>query len=195
MIYILILLFIPIFFVGVVTYSSTLYEYIFTGSFDTVILLIGIFASIISSFILFKSILFIDKEEYSLIRLQERVDAIIGLISFTLLFLFGITLIANTFVKGMNYPKLLIGVSLVVAYLYVIYYYFIQKKEYECKVIDITKMNDKLYCVTVENKEIGLHEMYYKTKPDIKKNTVYKCYYNKGCKILTNIDKEVVEVK
>ena len=195
MIYLLILLFVPLFFVGVVTYTSTVYEYIFTNSFDTVLLLIGIFASIISTFVVLKSILFIDKEDYLLIKLQERVDAFIGIISFTLLLLFGIALVVNTFVNNMVYSKLLIGVAIIITYLYVIYYYFIQKKLYVCNVIDVTKMKDKLYCVTVENKDLGIKEIFYKKDPMIKKNKLYNCYYNKGCNVLVKITNEVIEVK
>ncbi len=195
MIYILILLFIPIFFVGVITYSSTLFEYMINNNLDTVLLLIGVFVTIISLFVLFKSIMFIDKEDYTIIRLQNRVDAIIGILSFTLLLLFGVSLLVNSFINTMSYSKVLIAVAIIIIYVYVLYYYLFSKKQYPCKVVEIAKMNDKLYCVTLEHKDLGLKEVYYKTKPNLTKNKVYNCSYSNGLKLITKISNQIVEVK
>ncbi|MCR5224276.1 MAG: hypothetical protein K6C11_03930, partial [Bacilli bacterium] len=83
MIYLFILLFIPVFFVGFVMYVNNLYEYMINNNLDTVLLLIGVFVSIISIFIIFKLLGLIDKEDVKLLKFQKRIDAYIGLLSFS----------------------------------------------------------------------------------------------------------------
>ena len=195
MIIILILLLIPIFFTGVTIYTSTLYGYMLNNELDTVLLLIGLFVSLISSFILFKSFILIDKEDYLLYKLHDRIDSIIGVISCTLLFLFGISLIVNSTLHEISYSKILIGSAIVLSFIFTIYYYFISSKVYNCKVIEIEHINKKFYCITLDNKELGIKEYYVKDKKDIKKNKTYKCFYSPGSKIITKIIGEVVEVK
>jgi hypothetical protein len=194
MIYLFILLLIPLFFVGMVMYVNTLYDFVINSNIDTVLLLVGVFISIISIFILFKLIGLIDKEDIRLLKFQKRIDAYIGLISFTLLFLLGIALIINAFIDSLSYSKLILGSSIVSMYLYIVYYYFIQKSVVMFKVEDMYKLNNDLYMVILYNKDIGKVET-YELKSKLKKNKTYKCLYNKGSNMILRISNEVIEVE
>jgi hypothetical protein len=165
MIYLFILLLIPLFFVGMVMYVNTLYDFVINSNIDTVLLLVGVFISIISIFILFK-----------------------------LLFLLGIALIINAFIDSLSYSKLILGSSIVSMYLYIVYYYFIQKSVVMFKVEDMYKLNNDLYMVILYNKDIGKVET-YELKSKLKKNKTYKCLYNKGSNMILRISNEVIEVE
>ena len=94
----------------------------------------------------------------------------------------------------MDFSKLLLGVMFVSFYVYVIYYYVIQKKVYVCTISDITKVSDDLYLVLFNNKEIGVNEYYVKDKKGLKKDKSYKVYYSNANKCITRILNEVIEV-
>lgn len=193
MIYLFILLFIPVFFVGFVMYVNNLYEYMINNNLDTVLLLIGVFVSIISIFIIFKLLGLIDKEDVKLLKFQKRIDAYIGLLSFSLLFLLGIALMVNSFIGLLSYSKLILGTSLVCMYIYILYYYFLQRSVMIFKVEDMYKIKEDLYMVIFYNKEVGKVET-YESKNTLKKNKSYKCLYNKGSNIILKISNEVIEV-
>lgn len=194
MIYLFILLLIPTFFVGLVMYINTLYDYIINSNLDTVLLLIGVFTTIISIFILFKLIGLIDKDDIKVLKFQKRIDAYIGIISFTLLFLFGIALVINSFIGTLSYSKLILGASLVCMYLYIFYYYFLQNSIVIFKIEDMYKISDDIYMITLYNKDIGKVET-YETNNKLKKNKSYKCLYNKGSNVILKISNEVIEVQ
>jgi hypothetical protein len=194
MIYLLILIFIPIFFVGTVIYGSTLYEFMMNGELDMVLLLIGLFASLISSFIILKEMSLIDLNDYKIIKFQRKIDGIIGIISFTLLFLFGVALIINSSVISFNYTKMFVGISIIFFYIYVIYYYVFNKNIYVFKLVSITKINDKLYLLQFENKEQGLQDYYFNTKDGFKKNKSYKVSFSKANNNIHKVLGEVIEV-
>ena len=194
MIYLLILIFIPIFFVGAVIYGSTLYEFMMNGELDMVLLLIGLFASLISSFIILKEMSLIDLNDYKIIKFQRKIDGIIGIISFTLLFLFGVALIINSSVISFNYTKMFVGISIIFFYIYVIYYYVFNKNIYVFKLVSITKINDKLYLLQFENKEQGLQDYYFNTKDGFKKNKSYKVSFSKANNNIHKVLGEVIEV-
>lgn len=194
MIYLLILLLTPVFFVGAVIYGSTLYDFMMTGELDMVLLLISLFASLITSFIILKEMSLIQLNDYKIIRFQRKIDGIIGIISFTLLFLFGIALIVNASVVSFNYAKMFIGISIIFFYIYVIYYYIFNKSIYVFKLINITKVNDKLFLFQFENKEQGLKEYYFDKKEGFKKNKSYKVSYSKANNNIHKILGEVIEV-
>ena len=194
MIYIVILICIPIFFVGLSMYMYTMYDFIINNNLDVALMLISVFATILTSYLSLKEIGLLESNSYKVVKFQSRIDSIIGVVSFTLLLVFGISLIANNFINGMNYSKLLIGVSIVILYTYIIYINFLHKKEYVFKIIGIDKIGDKLFLVTLDNKTTGLVEMYLDNKNGIKKNKSYKCYYNNYNKRMVKILNEVVDV-
>ena len=194
MLYILILLLIPVFFVGIVIYTCTIFDFMLHNKLDMVLLLIGVFSTIISSFFALKEFSLLDIKNKNIIKLQKKVDALIGIFSFTLLFLFGVALIVNSILFKMDFSKLLLGIMFVSFYVYVIYYYVIQKKVYVCTISDITKVSDDLYLVLFNNKEIGVNEYYVKDKKGLKKDKSYKVYYSNANKCITRILNEVIEV-
>lgn len=194
MLYILILLLIPIFFVGMVIYISTIFDFMFTGNLDTVLLLIGIFGSSISGFIIMKEFSLIEFKNAKVLMIQRTIDSIIGLFSFTLLLLFGVSLIVNSLNTPINLIKLLVGVFIVLFYLYVVYFYVLNKKVYVCKLVDISKINDNLYLIMFDNKDLGIKDIYVKDKKGLKKDKSYKVFYSNSCKCITKIINEVIEV-
>ena len=195
MIYLVILLLVPLFFVGTVIYVCTLYEFMMNNSLDMVLLLIGVFASLISSYIIFKEISMLDINDYKIIKFQRKIDGIIGLFSFTLLFLFGISLIVNSTLTTINYPKMIFGIAIVVFYGYVLYFYMFKRFIYVFKLISITKITDKLYVLSFENKEQGLHDYYTNDKDAYKKGKSYKVAFSKANNNISKILNEVVEVE
>ena len=194
MIYIVILICIPIFFVGLSMYMYTIYDFIINNNLDVALMLVSVFATILTSYLSLKEIGLLESNSYKVVKFQSRIDSIIGLVSFTLLLIFGIALIVNSFINTMNYSKLLIGLSIVFLYIYVIYVNFLYKKEYVFKIVSIDKLGDKLFLVTLDNKTTGLVEMYVDNKNGIKKDKSYKCYYNNLNKRLIKIINEVVDV-
>ena len=62
MFYILILLLIPVFFVGIVIFTCTLVDYVFSNNLDVIFLMIGLFGTLISSFFILKEVGLIKKE-------------------------------------------------------------------------------------------------------------------------------------
>jgi hypothetical protein len=194
MIYLLILIFIPIFFVGAVIYVSTIYEFAMNGELDMILLLIGVFASLISSFIIFKEMSLLEIRDYKIIKFQRIIDGIIGVLSFTFLLLFGIALIINSSVISINYTKMLVGIAIIIFYIYVIYYYIFRKDIYVFKLISITKIKDKLYLYQFENKEQGLQDFYLDNKEKYKKNKSYKVSFSKANNNISKILGEVIEV-
>ena len=178
MAYLLILTFIPVFFVGIVIYLTTLYTYAFKGDLDVVLLLIGLFGTIISSFVVLKTFALLAFKDFKLIKLQKKVDAVIGLFSFTLLFLFGLSLIISTMNTSINVGKLIVGIGLVVFYLYIIYYYFLARSKVIFELLDITKVNDKYYMLSFGNDKLGTKEVYVKNKDNYKKGEFYYCRYS-----------------
>ena len=195
MIYLVILLLIPIFFVGTVIYVSTLYEFMMQNSLDTVLLLIGAFASLISSFIILKEIGLLDIHDYKIIRFQRKIDGFIGLFSFTLLFLFGIALVVNSTLTTINYPKVIFGIAIILFYSYVLYYYMFKRFIYLFKLESITKVNDKLYILSFENEKQGLQDYYTNTKEGFKKGKSYKVAFSKANNNISKVISEVIEVE
>lgn len=194
MFYILILLLIPVFFVGIVIFTCTLVDYAFSNNLDVIFLMIGLFGTLISSFFILKEVGLIETKNYRLLKFQKKVDVYIGLISFTLLLMFGLSLIFNSVKNTMSAPRVFIGSSIIVLYFYVIYACFIEKKEYVCVVKDILKVSDNAYLVLLYNKELDINEFYVKDKKGLKKDKLYKVKYNKTSKCVTKILNEVIEV-
>ena len=60
----------------------------------------------------------IDINDYKIIKFQRKIDGLIGILSFTLLFLFGIALIVNSSVISFNYTKMFVGISIIFFYIY-----------------------------------------------------------------------------
>ena len=195
MIYIIILICIPIFFVGITMYMYTLFDFMFNNNLDVALMLVSLFATILTSYLTLKELSLLESENYKVVKFQSRVDSIIGMVSFTLLLAFGISLIVNTSLNTFDYSKVLIGSAIIVLYLYVIFMNYIYRGECVFKIIDVEKVNDKLYIITLENESEGLLEMYLKEKINIKKNKNYKCVYNKYNKRVLKILNEVVDVK
>ena len=195
MVYIIILVCIPIFFVGLTMYTYTMFDFMFNNNLDVALLLVSLFATLLTSYLTLKELSLLDGKTYKMVKFQSRVDSIIGIISCTLLFVFGVSLLVNTSLHGLNYSKLLIGVAIAILYLYIIYMNFINRKIEVFKIISIDKISDKVYSITLENKEEGLVEMYSTTKDNIKKSKFYKCSYNKFNKQVLKILNEVIDVK
>lgn len=189
MTYLLILVFIPVFFVGIVIYLTTIYAYAFNNELDVVLLLVGLFSTLISSFVILKTFALMDSKNHKLIKLQHKVDAIVGLFSFTLLFLFGVALIINNFYLSFNVGKLIIGIMLVLFYLYIIYYYFFTRKKEVFILTDITKVN-KYYKLSFKNDKLGTKEVYVKDKDKYKKDKSYICSYSEIYNDITKIISE-----
>ena len=190
MTYLLILVFIPFFFVGLVVYCATVYQYALNGNLDVVFVIGGLLASLISSFIILKTFALMDLKGILFNRIQKRIDAIIGLFSFTLLFIFGIALIVNYIKVTPNIAKIILGIGICVFYLYIFYYYVLNKKRYLFTLKDITKINDKSYLFTFENEKQGNKEYYVKKKEGYTKGKKYICSYSTLFNDISRIIKE-----
>ena len=189
MTYLLILVFIPVFFVGIVMYLTTVYAYAFNNDLDLVLLLVGLISTIISSFVILKTAALIDFKSHKLIKLQSKVDAIVNIFSFTLLFIFGVALIINSVNNNMNVGKLIVGVGLSIFYVYVLYYSLFARIKETFELVDITKYN-KVYKLSFENKEHGSKNIYVKDKGNYEKGSKYICLYSVMFNDITKIVKE-----
>lgn len=194
MTYLLILVFIPVFFVGIVIYLTTVYAYAFNNDLDLVLLLVGLFSTIISSFVILKTFALMEVKNHKLIKLQKKVDAIVNIFSFTLLFIFGVTLIISSVKNNMNVGKMIVGIGLVLLYLYVLYYSLFARIITTFKISDITKYN-KVYLISLENKELGIREVYVKDKSKYKKGSEYNCSYSVMFNDIVKIKEEIKEDK
>ncbi|MBR6073012.1 MAG: hypothetical protein IKP76_01645 [Bacilli bacterium] len=194
MTYLLILVFIPVFFVGIVIYLTTVYAYAFNNDLDLVLLLVGLFSTIISSFVILKTFALMEVKNHKLIKLQKKVDAIVNIFSFTLLFIFGVALIISSVKNNMNVGKMIVGIGLVLLYLYVLYYSLFARIITTFKISDITKYN-KVYLISLENKELGIREVYVKDKSKYKKGSEYNCSYSVMFNDIVKIKEEIKEDK
>ena len=194
MTYLLILVFIPVFFVGIVIYLTTVYAYAFNNDLDLVLLLVGLFSTIISSFVILKTFALMEVKNHKLIKLQKKVDAIVNIFSFTLLFIFGVALIISSVKNNMNVGKMIVGIGLVLLYLYVLYYSLFARIITTFKISDITKYN-KVYLISLENKELGIRELYVKDKSKYKKGSEYNCSYSVMFNDIVKIKEEIKEDK
>ena len=194
MTYLLILVFIPVFFVGIVIYLTTVYAYAFNNDLDLVLLLVGLFSTIISSFVILKTFALMEVKNHKLIKLQKKVDAIVNIFSFTLLFIFGVALIISSVKNNMNVGKMIVGIGLVLLYLYVLYYSLFARIITTFKISDITKYN-KVYIISLENKELGIREVYVKDKSKYKKGSEYNCSYSVMFNDIVKIKEEIKEDK
>ena len=176
-------------------YVYTMFDFIFNNNIDVALLLVSLFATLLTSYLTLKELSLLDSTSYKVVKFQSKVDIIIGIISFTLLFVFGISLITNVIINGMNYPKILIGSFIVIIYIYVIYTNCIYKKDEVFKIIRIDKLGDKLFLLSLENNDEGLIDYYIDNKDNVKKGKLYKCSYNKFNKRVIKIINEVVDVK
>ena len=173
----------------------SIYEFMFNNHFDTVLLIIGLFTSILSSYFGLKEFALLDTNSSFIKKLQSRIDSLIGVFSYTLLFFFGVSILVNSLINTIDYTKIFVGSCIIFLYLYVVYINFIYKQEEVFKLIDINKLDEKLYVITLNNDKIGLIDYYTNSKEGYKKNKVYKCKYNKYNNKITKVINEVYEVK
>lgn len=191
---ILILILIPILFIFISLYIGCLNTFIIDNNMNTIILLISVLSMIIISFLLFKNIINIDKNNSNLYNINKKSDLYHNYFSILISLIFGIYLTIYAFIYN-KYMYLIISIFIIILFIYFTYISFFMYKKEEFELLDIIEIKEnRVYKLVLNNKEYGIVN-YYTNNNKYKIDSIYICLYNKKTKIINkicNIKEDVV---
>lgn len=191
---ILILILIPILFIFISLYIGCLNTFIIDNNMNTIILLISVLSMIIISFLLFKNIINIDKNNSNLYNINKKSDLYHNYFSILISLIFGICLTIYAFIYN-KYMYLIISIFIIILFIYFTYISFFMYKKEEFELLDIIEIKEnRVYKLVLNNKEYGIVN-YYTNNNKYKIDSIYICLYNKKTKIINkicNIKEDVV---
>jgi hypothetical protein len=165
-------------------FISNIFEFMITNELNIIVILITVFLILICSLFLPQSLYDLFKRNKFIRNLDIRSNLFISYVSILLLFLFGISLIVNITLFDFSIFKCIVGISLILIFIYFNYYIF-TFKETVLEVMDVS-IEDNLNCITFIDDKDNLIE-YYTKDINIKSDTHYKVLYNKNTRWVKKI--------
>lgn len=191
---ILLLLLTPILCICLSFYIFTLVEYITSGTMDTVVLLLTIMLSLILSFIDLKLLINSNKKDIYLLNMDNKINTIHGYFSFILLFIFGVSLLIRSFINNTNIYDFILGMLLIILFIYVTYEYIFSSKTDVFEIEDIEEYDDNISLIYLSLNDLIL-EYFVLNKDGYKKNGKYEVIYKPNLKYIKKIKGEVKDEK
>lgn len=191
---IVLLFLIPILCISMSLYVVSLVSYIVMNSFDVLLTSVTAFISIVVSFFVIK-IFIRDNEHIAFVmNLDRRSSLIHGYFSFFIMFLFGISLITNSFVHSYNLANLAIGFMFILLFLYVTFESVLKSQKQVLKLVDIDDIDENLDRLVFEDKTNQEYEYYVRKNSIYNVNKDYLCKIGKSSKLIKKIEKEVIDI-
>lgn len=186
------LLLIPILCISFSLYIVSLIDFISANNLDILMVSSTAFINIIVSFFVIK-IFIRDNEHIAFIMNLDRKSSLIhGYFSFIIMFLFGASLVINSFSFKININNLTIGSVIIVMFIYITIVHVLMSKEYILKLVDIDDSESNVNRLIFENNDEEEFEYYVSKKEKYKVNNKYLCKVGKSSRCIKKIIKEVV---
>jgi hypothetical protein len=191
---IVLLLCIPIFAIGITIFVGSLVTFIVTNEINYVLLLISMFITIVSGFLISKNLKSIMPNTVKSLNIIKNMDIYYGYFNFILFVLFGLAYLGNYFFSQ-NVINLAIGGLCISFFIYVTYAFFGDRKEVRLKVkyIDDTIKNVK--CLTLVDDSLSEYKHYFKSDFNVNVGDYLNFYYYKHTKMIKNKPGDINERK
>lgn len=188
------LLLIPILCISFSLYIVSLIDFVLANNLDILMVSLTAFINIIVSFFVIK-IFIRDNEHIAFIMNLDKLSSLIhGYFSFIIMFLFGLSLVINSFLFKINVNNLTIGTIIIGVFIYITIEHVLMSKEYILKLVDIDDSESNVNRLIFESNNEEEFEHYVSKKEKYKVNSKYLCKVGKSSKCIKKIIKEVIEL-
>lgn len=190
---ILLLLLIPVFFVGLIMFIMTLVQYSLGNGLDTIIFLVGLFILTISGFIIPKFLFKLFPDKVFFMNQDNYASSTYSYFMFILLFMFGISNLVNSIIGGYKVLEFAVGIVIILLFLYVSINYMFKYEDIILELDSIDDDKNKNYCLNFYSEETGLIE-YYSKDGNYEEEKFYLVSFNKATRTIKKIKRKVINV-
>lgn len=159
----ILMLCIPVFAIGITVLIGSLVTFVLSNDINYVVLLISMFTTIVSGFLISKNLKAIMPKTVKSLNILNNMDIYFSYFNFVLFVLFGLAYLCNYFFYK-NIFYLAIGMSCIAFYIYITYAFFGEKKEVKLKVKSINTTIKNVKCLALVDEY--MHEFTYYVIPD-----------------------------
>lgn len=189
----LILLIIPIFFVGLIMYIMTLINFVINSELDIVILLTSLLIILLSYFFIPKLFIKLLPNNLYLKKYESLETIYYSYFCFILLFLFGVANLITSLINMGKYLEFGCGIGIIIFFGYITFNYIFNYKDIVAELDSIDDITNDIKCLDFFIEDDFVE--FYSKDSSYEEKSYYVVKYNKKIKSIKKILKKVINVE